>query len=68
MLHVVQNNPRVNSQSINRVVWCPFLPEDDETEEDNSTLLVLTHGNKGNHIFLIFERIFKSNFSFQLNY
>lgn len=46
MLHVIQNNPKSNPQSINRVVWCPYLPEDDENDEDSSTLLVLTHGNK----------------------
>lgn len=48
MVHIDQKNASISSNTIHRVVWCPFLPEDDDCDEDNSTLLLLTHGNKGN--------------------
>lgn len=36
-----------NSPMTHRVIWCPYLPEEDAVDGDDvSKLLVLTHGNK----------------------
>lgn len=47
-LHILQDPSPTSSDNIHRVVWCPYLPDEDESEDENSSkLLVLTHGNKG---------------------
>lgn len=48
MLHITQGNNQNHVVNIHRVIWCPFIPEEDESDDDNSMLLVLTHGKKGN--------------------
>lgn len=47
MVHIVQKDAQLSTNNIHRVVWCPFLPDEDDCDDDNSTLLVLTHGSKG---------------------
>lgn len=46
MIHIVPKKP-LPASSIHRVVWCPFLPDEDDCDEDKSTLIAFTHGNKG---------------------
>lgn len=32
---------------ISRIVWCPYVPDDDEPlEDDDPSKLIVTHGNK----------------------
>ncbi|XP_021913253.1 enhancer of mRNA-decapping protein 4 isoform X2 [Zootermopsis nevadensis] len=48
LLHVEQNNDRTTSSN-HRVIWCPYIPEEensDVTYDDVAKLLVLTHGAK----------------------
>ncbi|PSN46679.1 hypothetical protein C0J52_06384 [Blattella germanica] len=48
LLHVEQSNDRTPSSN-HRVIWCPYIPEDenmDLTCDDVAKLLVLTHGAK----------------------
>lgn len=53
LLHVEQNNDRTTSSN-HRVIWCPYIPEEensDVTYDDVAKLLVLTHGAKVNSCF-----------------
>lgn len=47
MLQIVLKDVKMTPGYMHRVVWCPFLPDEDDCDEDYSTLMVLTHGNKG---------------------
>lgn len=32
--------------SVNKIVWCPYVPDDEQMEDDDSSKLIVTRGNK----------------------
>ena len=52
MEQVSDHSPTSN----HRVIWCPYIPDDDNSDvafDDVAKLLVLTHGAKVNNRFVL---------------